>query len=107
MLGKNNGVIALLWHIQPNVIAVHCSRHHLELAFKDTLKSTPTGEKVNNSLIWPVLSVWQKPTEQNQLEECIQMSWNENTFTNPGWRYKMVRSLIESLECVSNGIPCY
>ena len=33
-------------HIQPNVIAVHCSRHRLDLAFKDTLKSTPTGEKV-------------------------------------------------------------
>ena len=46
MLGKNNGVIALLRDIQPNVIAVHCSRHRLELAFKDTLKSTPTGEKV-------------------------------------------------------------
>ena len=46
MLGKNNGVIALLQSIQPASIAVHCSGHRLELAFKDTLKKNPIADKV-------------------------------------------------------------
>lgn len=46
MLGKNNGVIALLQAIQPSMIAVHCSGHRLELAFKDTMKKVANAEKV-------------------------------------------------------------
>lgn len=46
MLGKNNGVIALLQTIQPSMIAVHCSGHRLELAFKDTLKKVANADKV-------------------------------------------------------------
>ena len=38
MLGKNNGVIALLQTMQPSIIAVHCSGHRLELAYKDMIK---------------------------------------------------------------------
>ena len=37
MLGKNNGVIALLQTMQPSIIAVHCSGHRLELAYKDMI----------------------------------------------------------------------
>ena len=46
MLGKNNRVIALLQAIQPATIAVHCSEHRLELAYKDAIKKAPTAEKV-------------------------------------------------------------
>ena len=46
MLGKNNGVIALLQAIQPSMIAVHCSGHRLELAFKDTIKKVANVDKV-------------------------------------------------------------
>ena len=46
MLGKNNGVIALLQEIQPATIAVHCSGHMFELAYKDAIKKAPTVEKV-------------------------------------------------------------
>ena len=46
MLGKNNGVIALLQSSTPSVIAVHCSGHRLELAYKDTIKKVPQAEKV-------------------------------------------------------------
>ena len=46
MLGKNNGVIALLQAIQPSMIAVHCSGHRLELAFKDTVKKVANADKI-------------------------------------------------------------
>ena len=46
MLGKNNGVIALLKAIQPPTIPVHCSAHRLELAYKDTIKKISIAEKV-------------------------------------------------------------
>ena len=46
MLGKNNGVIALLQAIQLSMIAVHCSGHRLELAFKDMIKKVANADKV-------------------------------------------------------------
>ena len=46
MLGKNNGVIALLQAIQLSMIAVHCPGHRLELAFKDTIKKVANADKV-------------------------------------------------------------
>ena len=46
MLEKNNGVIALLQAIQLSMIAVHCSGHRLELAFKDTIKKVANADKV-------------------------------------------------------------
>ena len=46
MLGRNNGVIAKLQEMQPAVIAVHCSGHRLELAYKDSIKKVQTAEKV-------------------------------------------------------------
>ena len=46
MLGKNNGVIALLKAIQSATLPVHCSAHRLELAYKDTIKKIPIAEKV-------------------------------------------------------------
>ena len=46
MLGKNNGVIALLQKIQPATVAVHCSGHRLELAYKDAIKKVAVAEKV-------------------------------------------------------------
>ena len=57
MLGKNNGVIALLQAIQPSMIAVHCSGHRLELAFKDTIKKVANADQSCNIVIWIVLHV--------------------------------------------------
>ena len=51
MLGKNNGVIALLQAMQPSVVPVHCSGHKLELAYKDAIKNTALAEKVITMLI--------------------------------------------------------
>ena len=45
-LGQNNGVIAKLQEMQPAVIAVHCSGHRLELAYKDSIKKVQKAEKV-------------------------------------------------------------
>ena len=50
MLGKNNGVIALLQSEQPSMIGVHCSGHRLELAYKDAVKKCPLAEKVTTLL---------------------------------------------------------
>ena len=46
MLGKHNGVIALLQAMQPVVLTVHFSGHKLELAYKDAIKNTTLAEKV-------------------------------------------------------------
>ena len=46
MLGKNNGVIAKLQAEEPSMIAVHCSGHHLELAYEAVIKHLPFAEKV-------------------------------------------------------------
>ena len=45
MLGKNNGIITLLQAQQPSMIAVHCSSHSLELAYKESIKKFPLAEK--------------------------------------------------------------
>ena len=46
MLGRKNGVIALLQQNKPDVIGIHCCGHKLELAFKDAIKKCPLGEKI-------------------------------------------------------------
>ena len=51
MLGKNNGVIAKLQAEQPSMIAVHCSGHRLELAYKAAIKDFPLAEKVATLLV--------------------------------------------------------
>ena len=38
MMGKNNGMCALLKRDHPEVMSVHCLNHRLELAFKDAIK---------------------------------------------------------------------
>ena len=45
MLGKNSGAITLLQTQQPSMIAVHCSGHRLELAYKESIKKFPLAEK--------------------------------------------------------------
>ena len=46
MLRKNSGLITLLQVQQPSMIAVHCSGHRLELAYKESIKKFPLAEKV-------------------------------------------------------------
>ena len=46
MLGKNNGVAALLQAIQPSILTVHCSGHRLELAYKDSIKHVPAANRI-------------------------------------------------------------
>ena len=51
MLGKHNGVIALLQAMQHVVVPVHCSGHKLELAYKEAIKNTTLAEKVITMLM--------------------------------------------------------
>ena len=51
MLGKNNGVGALLRKEQPAMVAVHCFSHKLELAFKDSTRKIPLDNKTTVCLL--------------------------------------------------------
>ena len=48
MLGKNNDVITLFQAQQRSVIAVHCSGHSLELAYKESIKKFSLAEKLSH-----------------------------------------------------------
>ncbi len=47
MLGANNGVAALLKKEQPALVTIHCFRHKLELAYKDSVKGVDLDVKVS------------------------------------------------------------
>ena len=72
MLGKNNGVIALLQAIQPATIAVHCSGHRLELAYKDAIKKAPTAEKVVTLLCGLYYMYRNSPLNRTNLKNAFQ-----------------------------------
>lgn len=46
MMGVRKGVAALLKERNPCIIGIHCFGHRLELAYKESLKKVPLGEKV-------------------------------------------------------------
>ena len=91
-------LIVLLQSIQPATIAVHCSGHRLELAFKDTLKKNPIADKVVTLLSGLYYMYSKSPLNRTNLEECISVYWHENTSANMSWRYKMGGSLTYSTE---------
>ena len=70
MLGKNNGVITLLQAHQPSMIAVHCSGHRLELAYKDTIKKFPLPEKVVTLLTGLYYMYRNSPLNRANLKEA-------------------------------------
>lgn len=51
MLGKNNGVATKLRAINPELQAVHCTAHRLELAYKDAMKKATICSNVNTLLL--------------------------------------------------------
>ena len=73
MLGKKSGVHTLLQEQQPSMISIHCSAHWLELCYKDAIKKVTLAAKVLTLLTGLYYMYRKSPTEQNQLEECIQM----------------------------------
>ena len=70
MLGKNSGVITLLQAHQPSMIAVHCSGHRLELAYKDTIKKFPLPEKVVTLLTGLYYMYRNSPLNRANLKEA-------------------------------------
>ena len=74
MLGKKSGVLALLKEQQPSLIGIHCSAHRLELCYKDAMKKVPMAEKVLTFLTGLYYMYRNSPPQQNQVEECIQVS---------------------------------
>ena len=50
MLGKKDGIIALLQQEKSNNVSIHCCGHTLELAYKDALKISPLAQKVTTLL---------------------------------------------------------
>lgn len=51
MIGARGGVVALLRQKQPALQGIHCFAHRLELAYKDTLKTSPLFVKANDLLL--------------------------------------------------------
>ena len=51
MVGKKNGLGALLTRERPQLVTFHCASHRLELAVKSVAKSLPSYEKVNQLLL--------------------------------------------------------
>lgn len=47
MLGKTGGVAALMKQLNPEIQAVHCCAHRLELAFKDAMKRSNMCTQLN------------------------------------------------------------
>ena len=70
MLGKKSGVLALIKEQQPSLIGIHCSAVDLNCVTKMP-KKVPMAEKVY-SLYY--ISCIETVPQQNQLEECIQVS---------------------------------
>ena len=91
MLGKNNGVIAQLQAQQPSMIAVHCSGHRLELAYKDAIKKFPLADKVVTLLVGLYYMYRNSPLNHTNLKNAFSYI-GQKTFANKSWRNKMDRT---------------
>ena len=71
MLGHNAGVFALLKQKQPLLIAVHCCGHHLELAYKDTVKKMPSAGNVLALFGGLCYVYWNSPLNRTNLKNAF------------------------------------
>lgn len=71
MMGKNNGVAALMKCKQPCLQAVHCSAHRLELAFGDCVKKS-RFEKVTLLLLHLYLFYQKSPRKRSLLRRTCE-----------------------------------
>ena len=67
MVGKNNGVIALLRHLQPAVQGIHCAAHRMELAYKDAMRKQPLHMKVEGMMTGIYLFYKKSPLNRSML----------------------------------------
>ena len=67
MVGKNNGVIALLRHIQSAVQGVHCAAHRMELAYKDVMRKQPLHLKIEGPMTGLYLFYKKSPLNRSML----------------------------------------
>ena len=73
MIGKKNGVAALLKHLQPSVIIVHCLAHRLELAYKDAVKTSSSAYKDTIALLMGIYFFYHNSGKQKTaLQESYQ-----------------------------------
>ena len=72
MVGKNNGVSALLQrHIKPSLITVHCFAHRLELSYKDSVKKVNLYDSVITLLMGLYYFYHKSPKQQQNLERSF------------------------------------
>ena len=71
MLGKNNGVAALLKKSQPSLQAVHCAAHRLDLAFNDTFKKEPLHNRLDTVMTGLYLFYKQSNLNRSMLERTF------------------------------------
>lgn len=69
MLGKTNGLVALLRQSFPKLISWHCSAHRLELMVNDALKATTATNHFQSFMDKIYCTYSQSPKNQRELEE--------------------------------------
>ena len=106
MLGKHNGVIALLQAMQPVVVPVHSSGHKLELAYKDAIKNTTLAEKVI-TMLTGLYYLYYVPLNRTNLKNAFRFRIEENVpcmgrWFQVDWSYTSCRQCLNAclLACV-------
>ena len=72
MQGSKNGVVTRLRARRNYIIGVHCFPHHLELAFKDTVKEVPMLQKVETFLTNIYYFYHNSPLNRSNLKRSFQ-----------------------------------
>ncbi|XP_062585604.1 zinc finger protein 862-like [Saccostrea cucullata] len=73
MFGDKNGLVTLLKKDHPEMIAVHCLAHRLELAFKDTFKADKLFVKLTTLLLGLFYFYKNSPKQRKNLRKCMEV----------------------------------
>lgn len=105
MVGKNNGVAALLKREQPCLQSVHCMAHKLELAFKDALKNVETYTSLSRFLLSLYLFYHQSPLNRSNLKATFRALDLPSAIPSRTGGTRWLPHLAKALQKVIRGYP--
>ncbi|XP_062589081.1 zinc finger protein 862-like [Saccostrea cucullata] len=73
MMGKRNGLVALLQKDFTEIIGVHCLAHRLELAYKDAVKNDPLYNRLTTLLLRLYYFYKNSSKQRKNLKECMKV----------------------------------
>lgn len=73
MMGKHNGLVALLQKDYTEIIGVHCLAHRLELAYKDAVKNDPVYTRLTTLLLGLYYFYKNSSKQRKNLRECMKV----------------------------------